>query len=651
MKYLLFSFFLMPVLALAQQDTLLLSASSTSTHQTYRALSTWNNSTSTAGSFTSGTSNVALSLVPTSPPSANTILAAPSGAPGNPTFRALNALDLPSGISASYLVDGSNNVVATGSNGKLVSSDPIAVVPLVLRCPVHAYNSTTASNVFQDTACTTPAIAVGDPIRGVKDAASGAIIFTNASSTATLRYVNGFPVIHFPGGSNSYLKYGTAGSPVNLSLANTTICVRYQIAPGQSNGSFGVPGVLAVSGTNDRDDGSALPAGSGIAWFLDQPNTLAASYVWKQTGMATTALTVTGSTTNTYVEGLNVGTIVASSGSNQQGSGAYVVLGCRIVFGVTDYSVCDIEGVFVGNNLSAANVATLSSFNSATPSKIFIATGDSLTQAVFSGGVLAGQSYPSLLKAQHPDWLVVNNGYFGATLAAGAAQIPAASNEAPMLIGKSGIVSMLITTNDINSGIGPSAAAASIFSRCDTIYNGSGAQIFVDTVLPRDGAAISGTFEAARQAESVLLLSATAQVGHHYTAINTGGAQGTIGWDGVTGSNPADSTLYFNADQIHLNASGYSVLETLINNGVLNLLNGSNAQKLFIQIPFTLTSGSTTVSNAFISGSNCIPVDNASSLTNVGSLTVTTSGTTATLRSTNVLDTSAGNLFVVPKLP
>lgn len=533
-------------------------------------------------------------------------------------------------VGVGSVVDGSNNVVASGSNGGLVFADPIALVPLVLYSPMHLPGSIAPSNMYQDAACTVPCVNANDPVKGLRDGRTGVITFTNASSTATLRFVNGYPVIHFPGGSNSYLKWGSAGSPLNLSLVNSTICARYQIQAGQANGSFGVPGVLAISGTNDRDDTAALPAGSGLAWFLDQPNSNTAPYVWKQTGMATSALTLTGSTANTYVEGLNVGTITATGAVQQGTGGAYMVLGCRVVFGVTDFSICDIEGVFVGNNLTSSNLTALSSYLSIPPTQTVICSGDSITQGVFSTGVLAGQPFPSVLKVAHPTWRVLNNGYFGTTLNTnGAATAPAASNEAPMLAGVAGTVNILWTTNDLAANFGPSQSATAIWGRCDTIYNGCGAHIFVDTILPRDTIGLTGTFEAAREAENILLVSATAQAAHHYTVIDTGAAQGkgTIGWDGVTGSNPSDSTTYFLSDKTHLNSAGCVVLETLVNNGITATLNGSTVQVtgtggivLSNTSTLTISTSGTLGSNAFTNTSFAAITGTGSASINLGSL-------------------------------
>lgn len=64
----------------------------------------------------------------------------------------------------------------------------------------------------------------------------------------------------------------------------------------------------------------------------------------------------------------------------------------------------------------------------------------------------------------------------------------------------------------------------------------------------------------------------------------------------------------------------------------------------------TLVSGTATISNALITAHNTWVVDRASSITNVGGLTVTNSGTVATVRSSNVLDTSVFDLFIQPGL-
>jgi hypothetical protein len=64
-----------------------------------------------------------------------------------------------------------------------------------------------------------------------------------------------------------------------------------------------------------------------------------------------------------------------------------------------------------------------------------------------------------------------------------------------------------------------------------------------------------------------------------------------------------------------------------------------------------LTSGSATVVNALLSTwPHPIVVDIGSSITNLGSLQVSVSGSTATIRSSNILDTSSFDLHIIPNL-
>lgn len=86
--------------------------------------SNWTNSAITIGDVTSLSSTLSTKLDASVSQSANTVLAAPNGAAGAPSFRALVAADLPaSGYDSTYFKNGTNNFGAASSIGNQGSYD------------------------------------------------------------------------------------------------------------------------------------------------------------------------------------------------------------------------------------------------------------------------------------------------------------------------------------------------------------------------------------------------------------------------------------------------------------------------------------------------------------------------------------------------
>lgn len=139
----------------------------------------------------------------------------------------------------------------------------------------------------------------------------------------------------------------------------------------------------------------------------------------------------------------------------------------------------------------------------------------------------------------------------------------------------------------------------------------------------------------------------------------TPGQTGTIGSSGTV----SGRFLYIkNESSVPWNITGSIPIYTTSLTGTLSLAPGeylgltsdgtcyhAMGPRQPVQIAGTLTSGSATISAPGITTLNIGVVDTTSgSLTNVGSLTVNVSGTTATIRSTNVLDTSTFVLSFTP---
>jgi hypothetical protein len=156
-------------------------------------------------------------------------------------------------------------------------------------------------------------------------------------------------------------------------------------------------------------------------------------------------------------------------------------------------------------------------------------------------------------------------------------------------------------------------------------------------------------------------------------------------WDAVAdcGSDPTigvasgnTNTTYYNADANHLNSVGMAIAAPYFANAILRVIAPATASarnylssvidtsdashvragdgtflatsgfaKAIVRASGTLSSGTATVT--VTSGAHPWVQDTGSSITNVGALQVSVSGTTATVQSTNVLDASPFDLFYV----
>jgi len=133
----------------------------------------------------------------------------------------------------------------------------------------------------------------------------------------------------------------------------------------------------------------------------------------------------------------------------------------------------------------------------------------------------------------------------------------------------------------------------------------------------------------------------------------------TVFCDGTVPSQNEELYLYNGGTPLQsLNPSGATLWGTFNGNvpsptfsgtvGGSAAVTGTTFTGLLVRAPFTLTSGTTVVNNASISGSNCWAQEYGTG-TLGGTVKVSISGTTATLTSTlGITDTDSGILFVVP---
>lgn len=112
---------------------------------------------------------------------------------------------------------------------------------------------------------------------------------------------------------------------------------------------------------------------------------------------------------------------------------------------------------------------------------------------------------------------------------------------------------------------------------------------------------------------------------------------------GIAGANT--NTAYYAADANHLNSTSLTNVANLMANAWNNVTHSSSTANFTLHTIAGVLSGGTATITLPAGIINPWVQDTASSLTNVGTLQVTVSGTTATVTSSNVLDVSTFNLY------
>lgn len=85
------------------------------------------------------------------------------------------------------------------------AGDPLAGISFLIRLQTHNGNNVPLG-LYQDSACTTPATADGDPIGGWRDelGTSGLVATSSGTARPLLKFVSGVPVVRFDG-TNDFL--------------------------------------------------------------------------------------------------------------------------------------------------------------------------------------------------------------------------------------------------------------------------------------------------------------------------------------------------------------------------------------------------------------------------------------------------------------
>jgi len=459
------------------------------------------------------------------------------------------------------------------------TGDPLAGIPFYLRMQTHAIGSTAVVGLYADTACTVAITDAQATTGGVKVAAwrddlgTGSIVFSQSDPSkqpTVYRLANGNPVLRFSG-SPCLLQWGSAASPLSVSLDNVTKFVRASVTPHASTygqGTVIVAGASGTTGSNEWMSAGSFQVGAMDNGFKGGTALLGgAIQQCRHASMVTEANVCTATTFANYVDGITLLSGTGASGTLNNGVMQYCTIGARSVFGsYADYATGDVEAILFAPVISDADRNVVFSALGGTNNPVIACVGDSMTAGYnYESGLKYGQAYPDMMCALRSTATIINEGRAGDTI------IPfngygiglRSSATDALLRNGAGTLVVLIGTNDLSYQIGntPASIAAAIWNYCDA-RRSAGWTVYVCTILPRAQAGLYSGFESDRETLNGLI---RLNYGSHATGLIDVGAQGNgIGWDG-TGTNPATQTTYYNADATHLNAAGNTVLAGFIN--------------------------------------------------------------------------------------
>ena len=206
------------------------------------------------------------------------------------------------------------------------------------------------------------------------------------------------------------------------------------------------------------------------------------------------------------------------------------------------------------------NRASLLAITQATD-RIYMPTGDSLSQVAITSGVTSGGGWPYLYGAvASPAVLGINWAVSGVGLAYLQTQLTSPNGgllgAVSTFAGRKIIVSVLIGANDQSWPGGPSAYATALAAYCDQI-RAAGYKVALATLLPQTTAG----FNTFRDAVNTIIYSWSA--GQHYDTLIDFAGNAIIGIDGNGSTTGPWNTTNYNTDGKHLTVTGQGIAESV----------------------------------------------------------------------------------------
>lgn len=468
------------------------------------------------------------------------------------------------------------------------------------------------------------------------------VVYTNYTST---NWTETGPNRGLASGGTSY----TVSSGVNAAVLSPTNASLVYIRTGgaaANNGtvnSFGAPGGFGTLGFSQAADS---PTGGYSLTFCGGNSTVfpnAFQYyrvgIWGGTS-GTSALSI-------YINGTKLANTTAASGTFtsgviQEAAGPNAVYGGYVIAG----ALTDAQQNRLAYWLNKATSALGCNFGGPVYSIQFI--GDSLWQGYTVGfGQLSSTAFAQLSGTKGLSDFNVNSwmkGVVGQTAGTINSNIVIYQNIERTALGKN-IIGLWECTNDmLNAG----ASAATAFASLKTTCSGLKAvdptcKIIVTTLFPSTTYAVSGSANYNSQVGTF-----NASILTDPTLTNGTVANGIVRLDNVPQFQDTTNTTWFQ-DGLHPTQAGENIVAALETKGfeTAGALPGS-AYPTFV-LTGTLASGTAGITDPrlYLQCPSDL-VDTGSSITNLGSLQVSISGSTATINSSSVLDSSTFRLTIDP---
>jgi lysophospholipase L1-like esterase len=546
------------------------------------------------------------------------------------------------------------SVMTGGTNASYI--DPVAAIPvipasasgtgsgLIVRWTSHRPGSIAPVGIYQDALSATAATIAGQQVKGLRDdlATSSLILSNSYTTTCTLQYVNGEPVVRLAGNTNDAFQIGLSGT---FSLNNADIWLRYRIRTSAGGGAL-IDGETA---------GNWVGSAGSNGFYLDTAQVGANPSNIQNIDRAAPAIMVTlhlmarSGACQIFANG---GEVSGTNTGFPQGGITYLLIGGKYFPAPTTVvetpggassplSTLDISAFYVGENLTATQIATIDAsltLNLSVSKSPYVHTGDSITNGGNSIGINSPDDMPDqfqLLEGSSAQ--SINDGHFGWGVCLSASGtlgsiLPQTASELQysgtdiLEIGTNDLIDLLeagdsVVTSCTTTEIALSAYIAALHPYCG--------KLILCTVLPRYGsnaAFTSGSFEAARQSFNSWIKTSSTNDG-----ICDIGNDPQIGWSGSASgiTNPATQTTYYNTDNTHLNVAGMKIFAqdewlTANGGGKVNIVGGSTTT---VSNPVATTASWVAVNAIATSGSSGMVWGYPTSTGTISFFSANTSGT------------------------
>ncbi|MCE9603526.1 MAG: SGNH/GDSL hydrolase family protein [Planctomycetia bacterium] len=386
--------------------------------------------------------------------------------------------------------------------------------------------------LYRDEACMEPATAEGEFVAAFRDERTGhGLTFKQAdlAKRATLRFVEGRPVLRFDGIDDHYL------IETKVPLVTLDYWVRYRILKAAPAANTAILSGLSPPGLNfTGPDGFRLQT-------QDYERSTA------QNIMQVVHVSARAKRFKMSVDGLPI-----AEGDCFAGTSTKLCIGAQLVPYPAGFTAMDLEAVILGSDVAAERRTQIDRhLGTRLDVPRIVCVGDSITDGTHGGfGLVATEEYPSQLQLLLPQTFIVNSGQWGASVGS----LP----KVDQLYSTGAKLVVFVGTNDLAGNRTAEATFDDLAAYCKARRK-LGWEVYVGTALPRCSGPptrVPPDFEAKRQALNQ-------KIRDNYSSFATGlvdfAADPRIGEPG-----DEKDTTYYNKDEVHTTAAGAKVLAELV---------------------------------------------------------------------------------------